>query len=413
MTPLARDTAYSALASQTAALYRLLGSCPAPWMDTGGLAALTDLNASEAEQLAAALVDASLVDAVDGGYSLSPAGHLHARVTADEHEDGESSPAAEALDRYFTYLNECAAAAERLITPSHRQLWSGEAGGGTDTQLPFALTEPAALDWLARQLPSYMAVIRFASLDHRYPLVCDLAHHLWPLFLRRRYPAERNEALALGLAAATVMRHDTAVGQMLTSLAGALRGTLPAEAYGVGRRAVSHYQASDDTLGLAQALDGLAKSLFDAGHLDRAEQYFRDAEQLRSGLGYIRGTALSRQGRGRVALAGDNPSAADELLASAHQLLLQEGDSYDASMTLIYHAEALAALGDIDGALSELETASAALEKATSSYGQARAWEIKAQILDAAGRGGQAEVAKAKARELRARSGEPDFAFRA
>ena len=69
-------------------------------------------------------------------------------------------------------------------------------------------------------------------------------------------------------------------------------------------------------------------------------------------------------------------------------------DTYDAALTLAYHAEALAGLGALDGALTELDTASAALDRASSAYGQAVAWEIRARVLAEAGRGEEADAAR-------------------
>jgi tetratricopeptide (TPR) repeat protein len=409
MTTQARDSTYNALPGPAAALYRQFGACPAPWLDADGLAVLTDLDVPAAELLADTLVDVGLLDSVDGEYALGPEGHLHARLMADECDIDESGPTSEGLDRFFAYLNDAAAAAERLITPSHRPLWENRTTEEPGTTAPFPLEEVPVLDWLEQRLPTYLAVLRFALLDRRYPLVVDLAYRLWPLWLRRRHPEERYEALLLGLAAATSMGHDGAVGQMLTTLAGAVRGPQPTEAYELNRRAIAHYQETGDTLGLAQAMNGLGKSLLDAGHLPQAAALFRDAEQLRTGLGYVRGTALSRQGRGRVALAQKDAASAADLLVSAHQMLLGEGDHYDAALTLVYHAEALAALGDLDSALGELDVATAALEQASSVYGQATAWEAKARILADAGRDEQSQAAQTRALVLQGLSREPRF----
>jgi tetratricopeptide (TPR) repeat protein len=217
------------------------------------------------------------------------------------------------------------------------------------------------------------------------------------LWLRRRHPEQRIEALTLGLAGAYVTLNDIAIGLMLTTIAGAVRGTDSLAAHEYNRRAAQHYEQIGDTRGLAQALDGIGKSLLHAGMLGEAEKHFRDAEQLRTGLGYIRGAALSRQGRGRVALARGDANAAADLLLSAHQTLLGVGDNYDAGLTLAYYAEALAGCDDIDGALASLGTAAAAMRQATSVYGEAVVWEIRGRVLAAAGRSEQAQTARTQA----------------
>jgi tetratricopeptide (TPR) repeat protein len=394
-----RDVAYDALTGPAATLYRQLGTCPMTWFDADALAVLTELDIAGSERLAETLVEARLLDAADGGFAMSPHGQLHARIKAEECEDDERDLNSAGLDRLLSFLNAAAAAAEQLITPSHSPLWDPETPTAT-MEPPFPEEEAAALDWLELRLHVYMDAIRFTFADQRYALTCELVHRLWPLWLRRRHPEQRLEALTIGLAAATVTLSDRAIGLMLTTIAGAVRGTDPVAAYGYNRRATQHYGQIGDTKGLAQALDGIGKSLLHAGLLDQAGAHFRDAEQLRTGLGYVRGAALSRQGRGRVALARGDASTAADLLLSAHQTLLGIGDTYDAGLTLAFHADALGAGGDIDGALASLDTAATAMHQATSVYGQAVVWEIRAKVLAAAGRDEQAQTALVQAATL-------------
>jgi tetratricopeptide (TPR) repeat protein len=392
-----RDAAYDSLTSPAASLYRQLGACPMSWFDADALAVLTELDVAGSERLAETLVEARLLDPFEDGFALSPHGHLHARVKAEQRDEDDREPNSVGLDRLLAFLNAAAAAAEHLITPSHTPLWDHETPIVAVVEPPFPLEEAAALDWLERRLPVYMDAIRFAFADQRYALACELVHRLWPLWLRRRHPEQRLEALTIGLAAATVTLSDKAIGLMLTTMAGAVRGTDAVTAYEYNRRAALHYEQTGDTKGLAQALDGIGKSLLHAGLLDQAEQHFRDAEQLRTGLGYVRGAALSRQGRGRVALARGDGNAAADLLLSAHQTLLGLGDTYDAGLTLAFHAEALGAAGDIDGALASLGAAATAMHQASSAYGQAVVWEIRAKVLATAGRDDQAQKARVQA----------------
>jgi tetratricopeptide (TPR) repeat protein len=406
-----RDAAYDALSQPAAALYRQLGMCPMSWFDGEAVAVLTELDEPASARLAETLADADLLDTAEYGFALSAHGHLHARIKAEECGQTEGELNGAGLDRLLAYLNAAAAAAEQLITPSHTPLWEHDTPIASAVEPPFPLEEATALDWLERRLPVYMDAIRFAFADQRYALACELVHRLWPLWLRRRHPEQRLEALTIGLAAATVTLSDKAIGLMLTTMAGAVRGTDAVTAYEYNRRASLHYEQTGDTKGLAQALDGIGKSLLHAGLLDQAEQHFRDAEQLRTGLGYVRGAALSRQGRGRVALARGDGNAAADLLLSAHQTLLGVGDNYDAGLTLAYHAEALGAGGDIEGAMASLGTAATAMRQATSVYGQAVVWESRARILAAAGRNEQAQTARTQAIALFERV-DPDSAAR-
>jgi tetratricopeptide (TPR) repeat protein len=392
-----RDAAYDALSQPAAALYRQLGTCPLSWFDSEAIAVLTELDLPASARLAETLADAGLLSAVENGFALSARGHLHARIKAEQCDETERELNGAGLDRLLAFLNAAAAAAEQLITPSHTPLWEHGTPIPAVVEPPFPLDEAAALDWLELRLPVYMDAIRFAFADQRYAIASELVHRLWPLWLRRRHPAQQREALTIGLAAATVTLSDKAIGLMLTTLAGAVRGTDPVAGYGYNRRAAVHYEQIGDTKGLAQALDGIGKSLLHAGLLDEAEQHFRDAEQLRTGLGYVRGAALSRQGRGRVALARGDASAAADLLLSAYETLLGVGDIYDAGFTLIYHAEALAEHGDIPGAVASLSTAETAMRQATSVYGRAAIWETRARVLVLNGENDEAQMARAEA----------------
>ena len=411
MAPHPRDTAYDSLPGPGAALYRQLGACPLSWIDAHGLAALTGLDLVAAPKLATTLVDAGLLDTVEHGFALSPDGHLHARIMAEDSEHDELALTVEGLDRLFAFLRDAARAAESLITPGHRPLWPHQETHEEQTEPPFAPEETAALDWLETHLANYLSVLRFAFLDQRYALCCDLAYSLWPLWLRRRHPEQRYEAHTLGLSAAIALVDNSAVGHMLTALAGTVRSTRPVQAYEYNRRAADHYQRIGDTMGLAQALNGLGKDLLDAGSLDQADQYFRDAEELRINMDYVRGAALSRQGRGLVALARcDAVAAADHLLA-AYQTLTDCDDSYDAALALAHHAEAVAVLGDLDAALVELDTASTTLEQASYAYGQGIVSQIRAKILAGAGHGEEAEAARGRALALYEQA-DPDAARR-
>lgn len=375
------SAAYATLPGPAAALYRLMGAGAVAWYDSAALSVLTELAPPAGDYLADVLVRAGVMTAIGGGYVLPAAAQLHARILSEECGTEEHRINEAACDRLYAFYADAAAAAERLITPSHRGLWERQPVLEPAGTVPFALKEQAALDWLELRLPTYVQVITAAFADGRYSLCCDLAHRLWPLWLRRRHPAERDQALVLGLAAARLVDSDTAIGQMLTTLAGAIRDRDPLTSYSYNRQAAALYAEIGDSLGMAQAINGIGKNLLKAGDPDRAEGCFRDAEQLRADAGYTRGAALSRQGRGRAALANGQPAEAASLLSSAHRDLLDEADHYDAAWTLAYHAEARAQLGDRDGALTELETAAAALRQATSVDGEARVAKIKARIL--------------------------------
>lgn len=401
------DQGYARLPGPAAALYRLIGATPVTWFDSDALAVLTGLPAPASDQLAELLVGAGMLAALDGGIAPCPAARVHARVLSEESHEQEIN--AESIDRLYTYYTDAAAAAEALITPSHRPI--GERQPASD-RAPFPPVEPAVLNWLEHRLPSYMNILRAAFAEQRYGLVVELAHRLWPLWLRRRQPVERREALTLGLAAAYLSRSDAAIAQMLTALAGAVRGTDPWLAYDHDRRAAGIFSEIGDSLGFAQALNGIGKTFSSIGDLPRAEVYLRDAEQLRTDAGYMRGAALSRQGRGMIAFLRGEVSRAADLLDSAYRDLLAEGDHYDAALSLAHHARAMAELGDLTGALRELDTAADILRTASSAYGEASVWQIRALILDEHGSTEQAQQAHERATVLAEHAGESPYLMR-
>ena len=376
------SAAYEQLPGPAASLYRMMGASAVTWYDCAAFSVLTALAPPAGDDLADVLVRAGMAVVHGGGYSLSPAARLHARILAEEAETEELRVTEAACARLFAFYTDAAAAAERLITPSHRGLWERAPASEGGATVPFALREAAALDWLEHRLPTYMQVITAAFAEERYSLCYELAHRLWPLLLRRGHPLERDQALTLGLAAARLVRSDTATGQMLTTLAGAVRERDPLTSYSYNRQAAALYNEIGDSLGVAQAINGIGKNLLDAGDPDRAEGCFRDAEQLRTDAGYARGAALSRQGRARAALALGRAADAARLLEHARRDLLAEADHYDAAVTLACHAQARAQLGDLDGALGELATAADALHQATSARGEELVANIKASILE-------------------------------
>jgi hypothetical protein len=405
MTSASRD-AYLRLSAEATRLYRQLARCPAPWIDPQGLAVLTDLPVAHATRLAEQLAGAELLTVVDRGYALPDAQRLHASSTIDT--DAPDDELARALSRWLEYLLAAAGAAEQLITPSHRALFPSQNTAHQESDLPFPIEEVAALDWLEAQLPNYMAALRFGFCTGNYQLVCSLAHQLWPLWLRRRHPQQRYEAHLLGLASAAVLKDQRALGEMLTTMAGTVRGLRPHEAHQYNQRAAQYYRDSGDTLGLAQALNALGKDLLAAGALDQADARFREAEALRAEAGFARGVALSRQGRGLVSLARGDAATAAEHLCAAYQGLLGVEDAYDAALTQAHHAEALAALGDLNPALLELESASLALREAGSTYGQAVVLEVRARILSVDGEhGDQVDTSLAQALALFAQTDPP------
>ncbi|HEV2346991.1 MAG TPA: hypothetical protein VGS97_23015 [Actinocrinis sp.] len=399
MTPRERDAAYDALPGPAAALYRQLGACPINQFDTDTLAVLIDLDAPAAERLPKQLVGCGLLDQAGDGFALSPHALLHARIKSEASDAEQRELDAAGLDRLLAFLRDAADAAARLIAPGRPPLWEREQLRIPAPAPPFPPDGQAAAQWVDARAQVYLDTVRFAFADQRYALVCDLAYCLWPLWMRRR-TGRLIEALTLGLAAARLAYSDRATGWMLTALADATRAVSPVAAYGHGRRAVTHCEHTGDTVGLAWALSSLGGCLLDADQTDQADTCFRDAQALHATLGHARGVALARQGRGLVALSRGEAEAAVELLDGAHRALAQAGDRYGAALCLAHHARALAADGDPQRALLELDLASGVLHELHATRGEALTLNIRSQVLRAAGLESKARDADAAARAL-------------
>jgi tetratricopeptide (TPR) repeat protein len=372
--------AYEQLPEPLSRVYRALGACPVPWFDRHSVAALLAGTPREAEALLAALAGRNLLADQGDTYRFHDLVRLHANQLA---ERGDAAERETVRARLVEYYLSAATRAEQLLTPSHRHL--DRTYTAQPPPAPFS-TPPAALAWFEAQRANLMALLRFCANQGLNTYVWQLSDAMWPMWLRLRYPGDRFEAQGLGLAAARACRHDPAIGQFLTSLAGtcATAGRT-AEALEFGEQALAHYERTGDDRGLAQACNGLAKTRLDLGDLALAEVLFTRALQLRTDLGYRRGAALSRQGLGRVALTRGDRQLAARHFARSYQALTAEGDDYDAAWSLAWWAAANAALGHREQALRQLTQVGDAMTSAGSAYGRAGVHQLTGDVHRDAG----------------------------
>jgi tetratricopeptide (TPR) repeat protein len=380
------QSAYASLPEQAARLYRALGVGPLEWVDLDLACALLVCPRAQARRALDELATSSLLYPVPeaaGRFRFDAAARDHAAACAQG--PLERADAADCLRRLFAFLVHAASAAEAIVTPSHRVL-SRACFGPAPAHAPFPADETLALDWLAAQQPNYMAVMRFCAERGEHQVVAHLADALWPLWQRRRHPAQRLEAQFLGLAAARAARDEQAVGTLLTSLAGTLiTAGLAQEALGYLTEAAELYEHAGERRGQGQALNGLAKANLQLGRLEPAREQFTRAYELRSAAGYPRGAALSQQGLGLVALAAGDAAAAQVHLRRSHQGLCTVGDRYDAAWSQIALARALHTQGRHADALREAESALGEMSEAGSRFGAAGACEALGDLHAAEG----------------------------
>ncbi|MFF9345958.1 ATP-binding protein [Streptomyces sp. NPDC014734] len=413
----ALDLSYQGLPPIAARLYRLLGLHPG--REFGGPVAEAVLGTEAAEALDA-LYDANLL--VDAGqaagterYRFHDLVRLHAVAQADEDE----SPAGRTAARHRIGCHYLANAtlAEEILDPQHRTMerdlgsgpfvaefdggttggtsadgrGAGESGAGNRTTDKSINAADIALDWLERELPNLMAVVRRAREWGVPALGWQLADAMWPLFLRRKFYSEWRETHRVGLLAAEESGDEAAICRMLTS--GGL-GELDLGAHGAAlemfERASEIFRRAGDSLGHARTLNyrGLAhQRLHDP---DRAAELFDRAAAKLLDCGDRRACALARFNLADVTLSRGRYEDAVHGAEDARSVLREVGDTYNAARADALAGRAYLGLGLLDRAEEGLRTAVDTLRSMSADYETARALGSLAMVSE---RRGQPEVA--------------------
>ncbi|MGI3226586.1 hypothetical protein ACRJ4B_24825 [Streptomyces sp. GTA36] len=158
----------------------------------------------------------------------------------------------------------------------------------------------AALDWLERELPNLMAVIRRARRTGERDISWQLADALGPFFLRRKHYDAWHTSHAEGLAAARELGDGPAECRMLTSGGqGELGRGDNARALEMFEEAARLFADAGDELGYARTSNyrGLAHQR--AGQLDEAAELFEWAAVELPRCGDLRAGRARPAQRGR------------------------------------------------------------------------------------------------------------------
>jgi tetratricopeptide (TPR) repeat protein len=380
----ALDGSYQVLDDEHARLYRALGRCPVLWFEPVMVAAVLDSSVEEAEERVDTLIEANLLEALDERgerHRFHDLVRLHAAHCAEQAPSREGD---EAFGRLLDFLLASATAAEEIMTPSHRIL-ARDFRYKPVASMRFS-GEPQALDWLDRQRPNLMAVLRYCARRELHRDVWQLADAMWPLFLRLRYMEDRLEALTMAAAAARADGDRAAQGSLLLTLAYSLMmHERLSEAADCCDQSMEMYRQLDDERGLAQACDGHALIHVRRGEWDEAEALYLQALRLRERVGYRRGIALAYRGLGKVAAAQGRYEQAEEYLQRSQIGLEAEGDLYDAASSQALRAQAVADRGDLDRALRLLDETSVRMRSTGSSFGQGLLLEMYGNVHRALG----------------------------
>ncbi|WP_435372431.1 ATP-binding protein [Streptomyces ficellus] len=400
----ALDLSYQGLPSGVARLYRLLGLHPGREF---GAAVASAALAADATELLETLHDANLlIDAGEDRYRFHDLVRLHAAAKAEA--DESAADRATALRRIADHYLATATRAEEIVDPQHRTM---PRDYGPVVTAEFPETPEGALDWLERELPNLMAVIRRARPAGFPEVAWQLADALWPLFLRRKFYEQWRAAHAEGLAAAEELGDERAACRMLTSGGmGELGLGSHERALEMFERAAGIFEARGDALGYARTLNyrGLAHQRL--GRLDGAAELYARAAEALPACGDRRAGALARLNLADVALGRGLPEEAAGDADAAYTALLEAGDTYNAARAATLLGRAHLDRGLLDEAESRLSGALATLRGMAAGYETARALESLARLAERRGQPGLALGRYREALDLYAAAGRADSA---
>ncbi|MFE7120573.1 ATP-binding protein [Streptomyces sp. NPDC057654] len=393
----ALDVSYQGLPPEAARLYRLLGLHPGS--EFSGSVAEAVLGEEAAAPLDL-LYDANLLTDVadehtgEERYRFHDLVRLHALAKAEDVESADERAAA--LRRIADHYLATATRAEGIIDPQHLTM-NRDYGAGPVVTAEFGDDEVSALNWLERELPNLMAVIRGARPAGFATVGWQLADAMWPLFLRRKFYEQWRTAHAEGRAAAQELGDTEAECRMLTSGGiGELGMESPERALEMFEQAARAFRAHGNELGYARTLNyqGLAHQRL--GRLDRAAEFFADAASELSRCGDHRASGLARFNLADIALTRGLPREAISGAEAAHTTLTEAGDTYNAARAATLLGRAHLAVGLLDQAEEQLSLALTTLRATASDYETARALGSLAALAQ---QRGQADLARTHCRE--------------
>ncbi|MEU8140584.1 tetratricopeptide repeat protein [Nonomuraea sp. NPDC048901] len=379
------DSAYTGLPEQAARLYRLLGTLPGPGFSAGVARAVLE---SEPDHALDLLLDASLVEELDGDtYRFHDLVRLHAARCARRVDPPEAREAA--LRRVAEwYLGQVAAAdaamGPRLRLADHRERLSA-------VGLPFA-TPGAALDWLEKERPNVLALLRAAAAGEWDELVWQLAEALWPLYHERKHYADWIETNRLGVAAALRVGDRAVEARMRNQVARAhleLGETDQAQAELVHAHQAAR-EAADPRMeavvleSLGQVALTQASALESLGQarelMEDAVAHFAAALAIHEGLGNTRGIGLQSYHLGLVHSRAGRHEAAIAAFDRALALMISAGDRLSQGKIHLVLGEAHRELGHSAQALHSARIAVDIMRERRIPAKETRALELLADL---------------------------------
>ncbi|WSX56305.1 tetratricopeptide repeat protein [Streptomyces sp. NBC_00986] len=379
----ALDLSYRALSPPAARLYRLLGL---HFGSEFGSTVATAVLAGEGntEELLETLHNASLLlETGDDRHRFHDLVRLHAATKAQAEESPEER--SRVVRRIADHYLASATCAEEIIDPQHRTM-PRNYGADPVVTANVGHDAEAALDWLERELPNLMAVIR-QSRSAGIPTVgWQLADALWPLFLRRKFYDDWRTAHEVGLEAAAELGDTAAECRMLTSGGVGQLGSGNHEvALEMFERAAGLFTHRGNRLGVARTLNYRGLALQRLGQLSEAVELFRRATAELPASGDERAGALARLNLADVALAVGDPEETIQQGGVARRTLQDAGDTYNAARASTVLGRAHLALHHLDQAEEQFSAALATLRGMTANYEMAHAVGGLAEVAERRG----------------------------
>ncbi|MDX3640049.1 ATP-binding protein [Streptomyces sp. MB09-02B] len=379
----ALDLSYRGLPETSARLYRLLGVHPGREFQSAVATAVLARGPADggpgpgsaagppgAERALENLYDANLlIDAGEDRYRFHDLVRLHAAEKAAQ-DESEAERAA-AFRRLADHYLATATRAEKAVEPYH-PLRERSYGLGPVVEGDPGPGPRAALDWLERELPQLMAVIRRARAAGAAEACWQLADAMGPLFVRRKHYDEWLAAYGEGLVAAREVGDTQAACRMLTSGGqGALGSGGHGRALEMFEEAAGLFASIGDMLGHARTLNYRGLALQRLGQLDEAAVLFARAAVELPRHGDERAGGLARLNAADVDLDLGRPERAAEAAAAARETLLAVDDPYNAARAATLLGRSALLRGGLDeaerllsGALDDLGAVGADSETA-------------------------------------------------
>ena len=368
------DLSYAELQPEAARLYRYLGLHPGPEFGLQAAAAVADLHADDADDLAEELVDVSLVDEIsDHRFRLHDLVRLHAWQRAEEDDDRAELVAAER--RVITWYLDRAVAADLVVVPHRRRVCSRYDAARHEP--PAFSTTTAALDWLEAELPNFLAAQRRAADREWWSLAWQLCEAMWGLFLYRKHFEHWIPAHELGVEAARRCEDQAAHARLSVQLGFAylnLHHHDEARLHFADALAVS--RAARDMHGEATALEHLGLAARGSGQLQVAMDHFVQALEITERLGADRGIALHQRRIGETLADLGRDDEAVHYLRRAVETATELGDR-------VLRARALTRLGSAQVRLGHVAEARGQLAESVRVLWESGSVQYHAEALEA------------------------------